>query len=234
MNQQFTIAAGSSANSIALPGGNPINSIQIDNASGSWLYIVSEKTYCPPYTNGFVLVLSYSQASITILSQAGPSGQQSTSVGDPWTVIIDTDDTVTPSQGYPYVNKSGQPEWTSFAESFNNATTRGSLTSIVPSATQRVRVLSIQMLGAAPVSSSNANIRNLHEININLFYQPSTIITVGLLWVGQNKPVDMLVYNPPLDLPVGQALQGNYTVIGTSNISGDAEQFGWSIVYALV
>lgn len=106
MHEVRTFAPGVSATSVALSNAAGIRGIQVDNPSGSWLYVVSEQVYIPPYTIGWGLPLSYSQTSITINAVNGPAGQISTSAGDPWTLTL-FDEEVDQSAGAQYQFTTG-------------------------------------------------------------------------------------------------------------------------------
>lgn len=91
MQVQFTSPPGVGLISKSLPNGEPIRGIVINNPSGSWLYVVSERQYVPPYTDGWSMPTSYEQSSISINANVGPAGQVSTIQGDPWTLILYSD-----------------------------------------------------------------------------------------------------------------------------------------------
>lgn len=101
MRQPFSAAPGVNLEYKALSNGEPIRGIEIDNPSGSWLYVVSEQLYCPPYTIGWATNLSWDQTSVTVKAGNGPAGQVATTQGDDWTLYLNSE-TVSPSSGVPY------------------------------------------------------------------------------------------------------------------------------------
>ena len=89
MIQTIFAAPGNSIISAALDNGQLIRGVVVNNPSGTWLYLVSEKQFIPPYVLGWAMPLSYWQSAITILSvPVGPTGQVSTNDGDEWSVQI--------------------------------------------------------------------------------------------------------------------------------------------------
>jgi hypothetical protein len=104
VKKTFWANPGENLEDVMLPNGNVMRGITIDNPSGTWLYVVSERAYVPPYTLGWATALQYSAASITVKSADGPSGQISTLQGDPWSLTLDEDET-SASAGVPAPNK---------------------------------------------------------------------------------------------------------------------------------
>lgn len=106
MKELFQFAPGSNAQSVSLSNAAPIRGIQIDNPTGGWLYVVSEKVYVPPYTIGWSLPLSYDQTSVNVNYGNGPAGQVGTNQGDNWTIILFNEE-VDQSAGAQYQFTSG-------------------------------------------------------------------------------------------------------------------------------
>lgn len=132
----------------ALPNGTPIRGITIDNPSGSWILVSSEKAYCPPYTLGWSLPLSYDQASVILQAGDGPAGQVATTQGDPWQATIDSE-TTPPSTGSTYQFTSGfTPSslyYTSGLQMLANSTTIGPAELIPGIPGRRLRIRRVSM-----------------------------------------------------------------------------------------
>jgi len=108
MRTRFTQDPGVSFRAISLPTG-PMRGIEIDNPSGSWLYIPSLETFVPPYIVGWSYSFPYDVTAIDIIAnQDGPAGQPSTSDGDPVIVFL-TDESIATSEGTPAPGKEVRP-----------------------------------------------------------------------------------------------------------------------------
>ena len=97
MRQRFVAAPGVSLRGIGLQTGRTAG-IEIDNPSGSWLYIPTLETWVPPYTLGWSQAFPYGVASCDVVAGNGPSGQVGTNQGDGITVYL-TDEQVASSPG---------------------------------------------------------------------------------------------------------------------------------------
>lgn len=99
MRTRFTAAPGVSLRGIGLQTGFT-RGIEIDNPSGSWLYLPNVETFIPPYTIGWSLVFPYDVASLDVVAGQSPAGQVSTTQGDSVTVYLTNDiDMKPPSSG---------------------------------------------------------------------------------------------------------------------------------------
>lgn len=102
MQIAFTASPGTSLTSKSLPNASWIRGIQIDNPSGNWLYVVSEQLFCPPYTIGWAIPLSYDQSSITVEARlTGPASQIGSNQGEDWSLTL-FDEAQSPNAGTPY------------------------------------------------------------------------------------------------------------------------------------
>jgi len=99
MRTRFTAAPGVSLPAIGLQTGYT-HGIEIDNPSGSWLYVPSLETFCPPYTLGWSYTFPLAVSSVDIIAGDGPSGQVGTIQGDPIIVYL-TSYAVATSPGSP-------------------------------------------------------------------------------------------------------------------------------------
>ena len=88
MRTRFTANPGQSLSAIGLVTGFA-RGLEVDNPSGSWLYIPQVETSIPPYTLGWAFGFAYDVSSFDIIAQAlGPAGQVSTTAGDPIVVYV--------------------------------------------------------------------------------------------------------------------------------------------------
>lgn len=136
---RFTQAPGISFIAIATQVG-PTRGIEIDNPSGSWLYIPSLETFIPPYTTGWAFGFPYDVASLDVLSKdrqpTGPAAQISTLQGDPVTIYL-TDLQLDRKVG---VAAAGSP-----------SSDQNFITAFTP-------ILSAQIFGAATVSGAGSSL----------------------------------------------------------------------------
>jgi hypothetical protein len=65
-----------------------IAGIQIDNPSGSWLFVTAIDQYVPPYRVGWKYPVSPQASSLSVRFVDSPSGSVSELVGDPITVTV--------------------------------------------------------------------------------------------------------------------------------------------------
>jgi hypothetical protein len=202
MQKQFTAAAGTSLVSISLPNGTPIRGIQIDNPSGSWLYVSSEQQYCPPYTIGWAVMLSYSNSSVNVTAGNGPSGQVGTIQGDPYTVYLDSE-AVAPSTGQPYqfTSEFSQNTLTASAATFVGSNLGINATVIPAVANKRIRVVSVNV-SCRELRSSDA----ICSVLLSDF--PVTAIYLGVAIGGPAGRTFSQVYTDgSMDFPVGAGMQ---------------------------
>lgn len=131
IREQFIRAPGVNFESIALSSGQ-INSVQIDNPSGSWLQLFPTRDWVPPYTLGFTRTFLGAVQSVRIVAGDGPSGQVGTTDGDDVVVIL---------TNVPMGNAQGSPNGAPFIDRFTPvltnwqflfATTSGQLGNLLP------------------------------------------------------------------------------------------------------
>lgn len=111
MRTRFFQLPGVSFVSIGLQTGLT-KGIEVDNSSGSWLYIPSLETFVPPYIIGWSYDFPYGVSSIEIVPQDGPAGQVSTKQGTGVTVYL-SDASVGLSSGSPdlaAIGAAGSPD----------------------------------------------------------------------------------------------------------------------------
>lgn len=215
MQQQFSAAPGTNLEFKALSNASPIRGIQIDNPSGSWLFVVSEQLYCPPYTIGWAMPLSYEQASITVRSGNGPSGQVATTQGDNWTLTLN-DEAVEPSAGVPYqFTQQFTPNVFTAASSvaFNESNPELSVQLIAGVAGRRIRILSILIV----VGEFDSNYSQDITMNV-LLEEINLYVNLG----GPNPSAFYAQYAAgSLDLPVASDLTYSAAVgwdVGTGSV----------------
>lgn len=112
MRARFFQAPGVSFRAISLPG-SQARGVEIDNASGSWLYIPSLETFIAPYTVGWSYGFPYGVSALDIIAGTSPAGQVSTTQGDGVTVYLTDQETVS-SSGAAGSPDGGQPFVTGF------------------------------------------------------------------------------------------------------------------------
>lgn len=112
MRTRFFQAPGVSFRAISLPG-SQARGVEIDNASGSWLYIPSLETFIPPFTVGWSYGFPYGVSALDIIAGASPAGQVSTTQGDGVTVYL-TDQETPQSSGAAGSPDTGAPFITGF------------------------------------------------------------------------------------------------------------------------
>lgn len=88
MNDVQVIQPGASLESYIPPGLDYIRGIQIDNPSGTWIWIEAAKAWVPPYTINWGMTLPSAQQSITIRTGNGPAGKLGTTTGSAITVTL--------------------------------------------------------------------------------------------------------------------------------------------------
>jgi hypothetical protein len=87
MRTRFTQPPGVSFLAIGLQTGFA-RGLEVDNPSGSWLYIPQVETSIPPYTLGWAFRFAYDVSSFDIIAGQSPAGQVSTVQGDPVIVYL--------------------------------------------------------------------------------------------------------------------------------------------------
>lgn len=238
MRETVTVAAGTSLNSRPLTNGAMIQSLEIDNASGGWLYVVSEKTFVPPYTQGYAINLSVAVAAATITTGAGPSGQFGTSQGDPWTVVLSNDKTV-PSNGEPYVGRISQPEWTVYNGVIPTMTFgAGSFQSFATNFLGGSKTLRYRTLSLVASSGTNLFITNVILTLKSMTYVGpggvGSIPAINLIseQMGPNRQIMTPYLNPPVDSPPGVEMEFDGYLVRP--VAGDSESIFFSWKYQIV
>lgn len=202
----FNAVAGVDLLSKALPNGGMIRGIQIDNPTGSWLYIVSERAYCPPYTVGWAMPLTYGQSAITITAGNGPSGQIGTDVGDPWTLYL-FDEEVESSAGVPYQFVQNYSPTLLAGQTFTIPTGSALINQNLVSA---VVGRQLRIISAAMSYNDFGNFITPQDSSVvcALFSRTTGGIsggmTIGHLNIGPTHPDDVRIFDPSLRLPIDQ------------------------------
>jgi hypothetical protein len=144
MRTRFTADPGVSLPGIGLQTGMT-RGIEIDNTSGSWLYIPSLETFVPPYTIGWAMTFPIAVSSLDINAGNGPAGQLGTPAGDAITVYL-TSYTVERAAGVPAPGTPFIPTTTATPQLpiYNNVGTgSGIVTVITPPAGRRIRIYTL-------------------------------------------------------------------------------------------
>lgn len=218
MRTRFERAPGASFVAIGLQTGLAWG-IEIDNPSGSWLYIPSLETFVPPYTIGWSMSFPYGVSSIDLVAQNGPAGQISTSEGSNVVVFLtDEKDAVSPSPGShdpnapagspdygaAFIDQSVEPQVavvqaTQCAESV--ATT---IFPVVGVAGKRIRIYEIDIAYGLDTGTDKPM-----DGAVKAFPNGSPTLgdffCVGI--VNPDHPVDRIMFDPPHNLAVGDSLQ---------------------------
>lgn len=220
MRTRFEAAPGVSFRAIGLQTGFAYG-VEIDNRSGSWLWMPSIETYVPPFTIGWALSFPYGIVSLDIIAGLnGPAGQVSTSEGESVIVyLVDTQGVVASSSGSPdpthgagpiaptvgeaFIDQSVEPE-----EVVIQATTaiESAATLIFPVpgvAGRRVRLYEISLSYAVDAGTNEPM-----DGSCKAFPNgdgPSGIFAVGI--INPAHPIERLTFDPPHNLPVGEGLQ---------------------------
>jgi len=222
-----------------LPGGSLSNyspgffiqSMSVDNNSGSWLFVETLHQWVPPYTLGWTRNLDWQTRAVSIASRTGPNGLVSTSAGEDVVVTLSDGHVPSPSNGVSYVNKSGQPE--GVLTYYNNVLAGETYNTItVPTgvtATTRVRLFRATALlhsaDPANVPRPSLPIRNVF-VRIATSGVALSSNFPGFMVVTYNNPIDRIVWTPPLDLPLGKPLVFDYIILGST---GGVDTQDWSM-----
>lgn len=209
MRQRFTAPAGSSLHGIGLQTGYALG-IEIDNPSGSWLYIPTLETFIPPYTVGWSQAFPYAVASCDIIAGNGPSGQVGTAQGDGITVYLSST---------PVASSSGREgaAATTFIQNFTPSLQADSgfvklslggnqiIHSIVPPAGQRVRILLWSFAYAiTPIPPDDTW---LSQFDCPVLAELSAATLIGRIVLNRNRLSDTLVWSGAgYDGDVGQTI----------------------------
>lgn len=207
MRQRFVAAPGVSLRAISLPGGRAYG-IEIDNPSGSWLYLPTLETWVPPYTVGWSSAFAYGVASVDVIAGNGPAGQVGTTQGDAITVYL-SDQPVGTSPGEIATGAAFVEGFTPqvlFADisAVVRYSTGFSSTLIAPTIGKRVRIrtftLSLFPFSGNPPLNYDSGVRyNISSSNIS-----SPIFITGR--VCPSSPVDTRIYPSGLDFPQSEGV----------------------------
>lgn len=211
-SQRFFALPGVSLPAISMPGGS-IRGVEIDNSSGSWLFIPSFETYIPPFTIGWSMDFPYAASSIDIIAgNPGPVGQSSTAQGNGVTVFLNNEnvgsnaggpDPSAPTQGTQagtgteVIGLSIEPSFQAQTDSVPIAGV--SILEVDPGPTKRVRVYSLR-------ASYDPTSGNYQISPISVAWQDDFGGIVGQDTLMPNAPKAQFDYLNGFDLPVGSTL----------------------------
>ena len=226
MRTRFTQAPGVSFRAIGLSTGI-MRGLEIDNPSGSWLYIPSLETFVKPYIVGWSYSFPYDVAAIDIVAGNGPAGQPGTAEGDPVVVYL-TDEQVATSEGSPSLGDTFRPITTPVQNTFDTTTALqnpvGNTITLITAADalgKMVRVYSFRLWYDISLSVVGGVNRNLDTPV--LWRLRATPVTGGLDdflagMITREHPVDLVeLATQPRDLPgtPGQGIGVKLTVRAT-------------------
>lgn len=237
-SQRFFQLPGVSFVAIALQTGRA-NGIEIDNSSGSWLFIPSMETYIPPFTIGWSMDFPYAVTSVDIQATNGPAGQVSTTQGTGVTVYL-FDDKVGSSPGSADVagitRAGGSPDaGSAFIQGFTPLIQRTN-TVLIPYSTgfdaiiiagttgKRIRMRSVEFTlqpfsGVPPINWDSA-------VAVQLW--TDTLDNVVTRRLTTETPSQAVSYDAGLSLGVGEAIHLQaFADLATSTVA-------WSIGYELI
>jgi hypothetical protein len=206
MKLEFTAAPGVGLASKSLPNGTPIKGITIDNPSGSWLYIVSERQFVPPYTIGWSMPCSYEQSSVTVNAGQSPAGQVSTTQGDPWTLILDSEP-VNADTGGPTKAFIDQFTPTLYAavgpQVIQKSVVNFNVLDIAAIPGKRIRVLGWSAI-VGPDNDPNTDIVSLTKL---VLFDSLTAVDYIELGGADRRSSDSRIFVPGIDFGVGDYLK---------------------------
>lgn len=202
MRTRFERAPGVSFQAISLQTGY-LRGVEIDNPSGSWLYIPSNETFIPPYTIGWTFGWPYDVAAFNIIAQNGPSGQLSTSAGDNVVVYL-TDIELPTVAGTAYIGKLEQPD--SFELSFaypGPGWVQTTSSVLFGSLVKRIRIFRIFLFHSNLFFQGRLDYQLILSLTQSL---PPTPRIGGPLTVNPNVPADSYEFAQPIDLRPGNEI----------------------------
>lgn len=192
--------------------------IEIDNQSGSWLYIPTLEAFVPPFTIGWSLSFPYAVASVDVLAQDGPAGQLSTSEGTGVTVYL-SDANVGASAGVPDLSSRGAAASPDYGSAFIDQSVEPQ--AVVTQATQCIESAATVIVPVAAVANRRVRI---YEISFGYAEDFGTdqpmdgtvkafpngtgigpIFCVGI--INPSHPIERITFDPPHNLDVGEGLQ---------------------------
>lgn len=215
-SSRFFQLPGVSFPAISMPG-SFIRGIEIDNSSGSWLFIPSLETYVPPFTIGWAFALPYGASSVDIVAGLnGPAGQISTTQGSGVTVYLnDADISASSGSADPSAPTTSAPvTGVPFIEGFTPVISAG-----ISAAVEYGFGLSTVLVAAVPLK--RIRLLTLTAVLGGFPASPALIFDSGVTWEVKDgssvvdllghllldSPVDHRVFPLGLDVPVGQGLQ---------------------------
>lgn len=181
-----------------LPNSYQIAGVTIDNPCGSWLLIVEDNTYIPPYTFRFAHTFAPTLNRISIMYANGPAGQISTQEGDvPTAQIYDRPVAesagLQDSTGAAFVNRSDQPEVQTglIALHAPDPTANSTFTTFLAgSTTKRLRVYGVIFQTINPVTPAAVRPNELIRCSVNESNPPFDQMAVADTNLTPNKFYD--------------------------------------------
>lgn len=192
---RFTQLPGVSFVKIATQTG-ATRGVEIDNPSGSWLYIPSLETYIPPYTTGWAFGFPYDVASIDIIAGQSPAGQVSTTQGDPVVVYLTSEQIADVAGGPASFIKTDQSSTQSIPSLSVNCKSSGSGTVVlIPAvANQRIRITSLTFTSDGAGDT---------DIGISILSSPANLLFSAII-PRRNPIFSPSLGSPGMDFPIGR------------------------------
>lgn len=191
--------------------------IEIDNSSGSWLYIPSLETFIPPYIIGWSYDFPYGVSSIEIVPQDGPAGQVSTIQGTGVTVYL-SDASVGLSSGSPdlaAIGAAGSPDpGASYIQGFTpqlnaitqvDSTAAGATVAFISAVTGkrvRLRTLGVSFIPFSPIIGTQDS---SSPCQVRLVTTPVTSYPLAFLLTVEH-PTDFRAWDNGMDFPIDQGV----------------------------
>ncbi len=246
MRVRFTAPPGISLRGIGLQSGEA-HGIEVDNPSGSWLYIPSIESFVPPYTLGWSATLTVGAASVDIIAQAGPAGQVSTQTGDPVIVTLSTEPVASspgsPDTGHAFVNREQQPEFIYIRSSTTASdailkNTDGFFDGI----NRRTRLYKVSLFARSTIDGAFPRLTREVQARCYIDDLSGTFFDIAYLAINPNKPQDSFTFQPPLDfpyailstgVPIAAAFHIDYGIIPALAL-GNLERIAWQATFAVI
>lgn len=197
MRVERQLPIGQNLESAGLPT-EQIRLVQVDNPSGQWLRLYPTYDYIPPYTNGFIRTFGTTVTAISVRVEA-PAGQVGTEAGDAIRVILDSEASVSDSNGVPFITEF-TPVLAATTAGLVRVTVGLTATLIAAIAGRRIRLLSIvAVLGGFP-SQPPGQTRSGVTWSFN-----AGADVWGTGRVTPIVPTDPRIFTPGLDFPINTA-----------------------------
>lgn len=225
----FTVVGTDRLDTMLL-GGQQIRGVQVDNPSGSWLYLPEIQEYVPPYVLGWARNIRNAVLKLSFKFVDGPSGQLSTRAGGlPLADIYDTN--IPDSEGVPFQSRQDQPEINSTQNSVDMSAATGNVTTnlLGGSLTSRLRVFGMWVRNA----SIDVAAQRLNEY-VDIYFHENPFVPakmLGLFELSPNKQADgHYIAQGAIDLALGNEIRIQW--VGVADV--DRNNMAYHIVYAVI